>query len=61
MFSKKKKIETVYAPILVVVDPGKHTTKALNKKGDLVYFRTKLSDNTQEYEVRGNSYVEKVC
>lgn len=56
MFSKKKKIETVSAPILVVVDPGKHTTKALNKKGDLVYFRTKLSDNTQEYEVRGNSY-----
>ena len=54
MFSKKsreeKKIE------LIVVDPGKHTTKAINKNDDIVYFRTKMSDNTQEIEARGNSY-----
>jgi len=41
---------------LIVVDPGKHTTKAVTKNDNIVYFRTKISDNTQEVDIQGNSY-----
>jgi len=50
---KKKNVDI--APVLVVVDPGKHTTKAI-KGEDITHFRTKMSDNTQEFDVQGNSY-----
>lgn len=45
-----KKIE------LIVVDPGKHTTKAIRKDYNTVNFRTKISDNIQEIDIHGNSY-----
>ncbi len=45
---------------LVVVDPGKHTTKAMTKdsrgNASIAYFRTKMFDNTQEIDVQGNTY-----
>jgi len=53
MFSKKiegKKVE------LIVVDPGKHTTKAIRTDMNAVDFRTKMFDNTEEIDVHGNSY-----
>ena len=52
---KKKSVESVNTE-LIVVDPGKHTTKAITKNDSIAYFRTKMSDNTQEIEARGNSY-----
>lgn len=52
---KKKSVESVNTE-LIVVDPGKHTTKAITKNDSIAYFRTKMSDNTQEIDVQGNSY-----
>lgn len=42
--------------MLIVVDPGKHTTKAITPNFNTFHFRTKMSDNTQEINVQGNSF-----
>lgn len=41
---------------MVVIDPGKHTTKAMTLKSDICHFRTKMHDNAQEVDARGNTY-----
>lgn len=59
MLKRKKKIinEGEQNKYLIVVDPGKHTNKAIilqdNKR---VSFRTKYFDNTNELDVYGESY-----
>ena len=42
---------------LIVVDPGKHTTKSIILPGHFTTsFRTKMFDNTQEMDAHGKSY-----
>ena len=54
MFGKKNtELQNVE---LIVVDPGKHTTKALRRDSYAVDFRTKMFDNSQEVDVHGNSF-----
>ncbi len=52
---KKKNVESANTE-LIVVDPGKHTTKAIRRDFNAVDFRTKMSDNTQEIDAQGNTY-----
>lgn len=46
MFSKKD----VVGKDLIVVDPGKHTTKAIRRDYNTVDFRTKMFNNSNELE-----------
>lgn len=41
---------------LIVVDPGKHSTKALKSGGYSTYFRTKIFDNNMDIDAHGKSY-----
>jgi len=56
MFNKKKVVDGE-KKFLMVVDPGKHTTKAIMLQGNKrTSFRTKYFDNTNEIDAHGESY-----